>query len=236
MKKAKPSKGSARTKKFDAGGLAALAGLGTLAYLMRKKKGEEKESEGSAPKDKSGYSSGPVDVRKMIEGSRDDDSRTPSSTKFGGESNLGTSVTETGTRPGPDTTAPENKPAPAPKPAPKKRPTSQTFPLTKPAKEKPSGIKTLSEDSSEAKAMRESRKQRLGTAYAKQYSEYQSAPEGAGKEALKKSMEQAKRDYEASPMKKGGKVKKYASGGSVGSASKRADGIAQKGKTRGRIC
>jgi len=33
----------------------------------------------------------------------------------------------------------------------------------------------------------------------------------------------------------GGKVKKYASGGSVSSASKRADGIAQRGKTRGRM-
>jgi len=43
--------------------------------------------------------------------------------------------------------------------------------------------------------------------------------------------------------KKGGKTKarakpmqKFASGGSVSSASKRGDGIAQKGKTRGRIC
>ncbi len=37
--------------------------------------------------------------------------------------------------------------------------------------------------------------------------------------------------------KKGGKtkVKKYASGGMVGKASKRADGIAKKGKTKGRI-
>ena len=34
-------------------------------------------------------------------------------------------------------------------------------------------------------------------------------------------------------MKKGGEVKKYANGGS---ASSRADGIAQRGKTRGRIC
>ncbi len=33
--------------------------------------------------------------------------------------------------------------------------------------------------------------------------------------------------------KHGGKVHKYAKGGSVGSASKRADGIAQRGKTRG---
>ena len=37
-------------------------------------------------------------------------------------------------------------------------------------------------------------------------------------------------------MKKGGAVKKMASGGSVSSASRRADGIAQKGKTRGKFC
>jgi len=39
-----------------------------------------------------------------------------------------------------------------------------------------------------------------------------------------------------SDMKKGGAVKKMASGGSVSSASKRADGIATKGKTRGKMC
>jgi len=37
-------------------------------------------------------------------------------------------------------------------------------------------------------------------------------------------------------MNKGGSVKKMASGGITSSASKRADGIATKGKTRGRIC
>jgi hypothetical protein len=36
--------------------------------------------------------------------------------------------------------------------------------------------------------------------------------------------------------KHGGKVHKYAGGGSVSSASRRADGIAKKGKTRGKIC
>jgi hypothetical protein len=35
--------------------------------------------------------------------------------------------------------------------------------------------------------------------------------------------------------RKGGGVKKYAKGGSVSSASKRADGCAVKGKTRGKI-
>jgi len=37
-------------------------------------------------------------------------------------------------------------------------------------------------------------------------------------------------------MKKGGSVKKYASGGMTSSASRRADGIATKGKTRGKMC
>ena len=36
--------------------------------------------------------------------------------------------------------------------------------------------------------------------------------------------------------KKGGMIKKMAKGGSVSSASKRADGIATKGKTKGKIC
>ena len=37
-------------------------------------------------------------------------------------------------------------------------------------------------------------------------------------------------------MKKGGAVKKMASGGKTSSASSRGDGIAQRGKTKGRIC
>jgi hypothetical protein len=37
-------------------------------------------------------------------------------------------------------------------------------------------------------------------------------------------------------MKRGGAVRGYASGGSVSSASRRADGIATKGKTRGKMC
>ena len=36
--------------------------------------------------------------------------------------------------------------------------------------------------------------------------------------------------------KNGGKVKKMASGGMTSSASKRADGIAQRGKTKGKVC
>jgi hypothetical protein len=52
--------------------------------------------------------------------------------------------------------------------------------------------------------------------------------------AIKKAEFDAKRNAAAGPtMKKGGKVKKMAKGGSV--ASKRADGCATKGKTKGRF-
>jgi hypothetical protein len=44
------------------------------------------------------------------------------------------------------------------------------------------------------------------------------------------------KDEAGRDMKRGGAVKKMASGGSVSSASSRGDGIAQRGKTRGRMC
>jgi hypothetical protein len=234
MKKTKPVKGSARAKKFDAGGLAALAGLGALAYMMRKKKGE---SEGSAPKDKSGYSSGPVDVGRMIEGRGDEEPsaevKRAMATSQGRPDLIpeGATDADRATMYG-DTVAKRVMPT-AKKPAAK--------PVAKSATEGFGKVTQLGENSDQAKGMRESRKQRLGATYAKQYSAYQNAPAGADKEALKKSMEQAKRDYEGAPLKKGGTVKASKMGTvkqakpSMGSASKRADGIAQRGKTRGRV-
>jgi len=67
----------------------------------------------------------------------------------------------------------------------------------------------------------------------------------AGADAAKKEFE--KRDsmargayegqgYDYDAMKKGGSVKKMASGGTTKSASSRGDGIAQRGKTRGKMC
>jgi hypothetical protein len=53
-------------------------------------------------------------------------------------------------------------------------------------------------------------------------------PNAAAREALSRG----EGDEAGNLMKRGGSVKKMASGGSVGSASKRADGIAQRGKTR----
>ena len=51
----------------------------------------------------------------------------------------------------------------------------------------------------------------------------------------KKPLDEADTTGGAIGYKRGGKVRGYASGGSVGSASRRADGIATKGKTRGKI-
>ena len=51
----------------------------------------------------------------------------------------------------------------------------------------------------------------------------------------KKPLNEADTTGGAIGYKRGGKVRGYASGGSVSSASSRADGIATKGKTRGKI-
>lgn len=271
MKKAKPSKGSARTKRFlDGGAVGALAGLGTLAYLMsRKKKGEEKGGESSQkfPLTERETDTEPsAEVKRAMAASKGRPELIPE----GADEAVMRS----------DVGAKRAAPTPTPKP---KKTTSGAG--TKPnvaagqrartllgegkrdeaastaanaaAQTRANlgddierrtlvagGTKPLSENSPQAKAMREQRKQRLGAEYAKLSSAYQNAPASdrndpqaqTKKEALRQSMEKAKRDYEASPMKKGGAVKKYASGGSVSSASKRADGIAQRGKTKGRIC
>jgi hypothetical protein len=50
-----------------------------------------------------------------------------------------------------------------------------------------------------------------------------------------KDEQEAKAAKQGYGIKKGGAIKAYASGGKV-SASRRADGIAQRGKTRGKVC
>jgi hypothetical protein len=63
----------------------------------------------------------------------------------------------------------------------------------------------------------------------------QQAAAAADAAAQKKSANQAQAQNWLQGMKKGGKVKKMAKGGSVASASRRADGMATKGKTKGRM-
>jgi len=57
-----------------------------------------------------------------------------------------------------------------------------------------------------------------------------------GKPNVKKSLDESDTTGGAIGYKRGGKTKNYASGGMVSSASRRADGIATKGKTRCKIC
>lgn len=57
----------------------------------------------------------------------------------------------------------------------------------------------------------------------------------AEEKAKKKAENREFIERQLAPLKKGGVVKKYASGGSVSPASKRADGIALRGKTRGKV-
>jgi hypothetical protein len=60
--------------------------------------------------------------------------------------------------------------------------------------------------------------------------------EAAQKEAELESAPKPEDETIPSNMRKGGRVKKMAKGGSVSSASSRADGIAERGKTRGKFC
>ena len=57
------------------------------------------------------------------------------------------------------------------------------------------------------------------------------APRRDPNAAARAALSSGNSDEAGNPMKRGGKVKKMASGGSTSSASRRADGIAQRGKT-----
>ena len=57
---------------------------------------------------------------------------------------------------------------------------------------------------------------------------------GVGRSERERTPEEELMQGEGGRYKRGGKVKAYAKGGAV-TASRRADGIAQRGKTRGRV-
>jgi hypothetical protein len=267
--KAKPVKGSARTKKFDNGGLAALAGLGALAYMMRKKKGE-----GSVPTDKSGYSSGPVDVRSMIEGKGDEAESMSAEAKRAMAASKGRpdlvpeGADEAAMRSDVGIKRAMSKPKKTTSGAGAKSVVSKAedkpasvgmtgIPVSSdagksneelPSKPYPKNLKASvmspkgTQDVGKALGMSSNAKgtQTLGE-------RIRGSVENAGRsvvttpaqrmaEAARMVEERRRKEREEAGMKRGGKVKKYASGGSVSSASKRADGIAQRGKTKGRIC
>ena len=75
--------------------------------------------------------------------------------------------------------------------------------------------------------------------YAERYAAGESAAASRAKSQARKRAEEMLDEKLAADMaggfRKGGRIKKYAGGGSVSSASRRADGIARKGKTRGKF-
>lgn len=148
------------------------------------------ETEGSAPKDKSGYSLPSKNVTSMIEGKG---SSTEPKTSGGARNRAGVLV-------------------------------NPSFITPKKASE---------EEISEARSALAKRRAEQSRSFKE--SPLMKAISGGGSRADFYRKKREQEDAEKG-MKKGGKVKKYASGGSVSSASKRADGIAQRGKTKGRIC
>lgn len=312
--KAKPAKGSARTKRFDVGGtVGALAGLGTLAYLMsRKKKGEAESPDVAARRASGAYRGGAgtdttadttttTDTTTAKDTAQDEKARMESSldtyrkiTSGGG----GSSDSESDTTP---VSTNDNKPVV--KKVVKKKPVVKKV-VSKNVVPKKDDDKKVSTDKApvhtgtgmsgsdrgappvptlkggeskvvgegdlkpypeaEAKARKAADRQkflqrrfttpgedknRQERSKGRSANPIQETIDNAGKSMARtreqqirdntRAMAKRKEDEKAQKLgygiKKGGMVKKYASGGSVSSASRRADGIAQRGKTRGKV-
>jgi len=260
--KAKPVKGSARTKRFDIGGtVGALAGLGTLAYLMsRKKKGETGKDAPDAAKVLTARSAmgedmtGDTDAKKramaaskgrpeMGDATNDDITTKKTTTPVVKKTTPSVKATSTTTNASTKATAAKDKtPASDYKTSPvieagKKVPQSKTAPITGKSNEERESKSYPAVAAEKKKADAERRKGQGMTPYAPSRAEEIRRKERFHKEAAL-----------GRGIKNGGAVKKYAGGGSVsssskmgsvktakpsmGSASKRADGIAIRGKTR----
>jgi hypothetical protein len=300
--KAKPVKGSARTKRFDVGGtVGALAGLGTLAYLMsRKKKGEDGKAEykpqGKFPSEDGSGTSGSggtttkvddAEQKRALQQSKDPKSNlvpegADRDTLYESDKALvrtdGGKTTKANKKPAVVSQQNQNKNRQASstntgkvsgiKDTKKRRATSldayrgitagQSQDAAAPAKEEKKKDVTTSLNDRNAVTLDK------GTGKAED-KKYGIGPHGAFSSIHRalsdtRSEEQKQKSADAifnatrgkaQNKKAGGAVKKYAAGGaikaskmgsvktakpSMGSASKRADGIAQRGKTRGKVC
>jgi hypothetical protein len=240
--KTKPVKGSARTQKFDRGGtVAALAGLGTLAYLMsRKKKGEAGKGMGKFPMEAGDGTSGPgMDEYKP----KDDAAKQRAMAASMGRPEMGDATndditTKKTTTPAVKTTRP-TKPAvkataPAPKataPAPKATPD-----MGKPNEERPSKPYPEKEAAAKKAASVAARTSRPGdpdkkAATSKVAKATQGTVEQAGRSMARtpaqkmaenaRLVEERRKKEKAEKMgygiKNGGAVKKYADGGMTSS-------------------
>jgi hypothetical protein len=235
-----------KVKKFGRGGdILTGLGAGLLGYSLYKKlKGDDKDEDKRPAKKEP-----EVSVTEPREKERSAEEKRALATSKGRPELIPEGADEA-------TMRSDNYPTPKPKPKPaakdvKVKPASQTFPVDNDALNKrrleglskskpaPSGAKGT-QDVGKALGISSGAKgtQTLGE-------RIRSTVESAGKSVVRPPLQrmadaarevEERRKREAEGMKKGGKVKKYASGGSVSSASKRADGIAQRGKTKGRIC
>ena len=202
-----------------AGTLAGLAALGTAAYLMSKGKDKDKDE----PKGKEDTGPGYKSTETRLESPAESIAKADKSDKSSSISTKGASGTTTL---GPDTSAPKldtqiNKPVETKPAAPPPKAADNTT-----AAAIPSGImggarQPTSTVSSSEEGMKNYKPRRTPAA------------------STVSSSEEGMRDYKPrrpvpplrpSGMKKGGTAKKMASGGMT--ASKRADGIASRGKTK----
>lgn len=294
--KAKPTKGSARTKRFDVGGtVGALAGLGTLAYLMSRKKKGDAES-GGMSKDPNAPS-----VMDRLKNKADTTTDTTDKDTAQAEKDRMDSAVKTHrdiTSGGGGGNAPVVKKKPVVKNVAKTADDKKAVAGTNQGsttstgvdagiaagnkKDNSGGLGTvtkLDENSPQAKAIKAQRDERTrqkflqsraglsGTGIAtpgnakagdksgstqkgRSENPIQGTLDNAGRSTVRsdkekmaagaREVERRRQEEKARKagygIKNGGAVKKYASGGSVSSASKRADGIAQRGKTRGKVC
>ena len=192
--------------------LASLAALGTLGYMLSKKgdKASDKKDEKSTSDAAERRIAADKDASKEPQSVEDDSGMDPmeAANKRTERMLTNPNAKEYGEAGTSMTVSPTKKPAPkpAPKPAVKSRPTSAAAEAA--FQESNVSPKTRAEYD-------------MGMGKIARMSPYTNDENQGGVHG---------------GYKRGGKVKKMASGGMTSSASKRADGIATKGKTRGKMC
>lgn len=254
-----------KVKKFGIGG-DIVTGLGAVLVgkaLYDKYKSKDDEESDYARKVKE-FRSSKEDTAKPTEESKTTKAEPKEETREEYLAKKVKPIKETGTFAGPDTTEPdlEYKSKPATKKATPAAQPKKTVPAVQPKKveSKPAPVTTPDNDSRPSKPYpkgvkgtttdpylrpslglglderQQARKSYLSRIAAE--AKEKTDAEAKAKAEKRKGASETNYDEMGNPiMKRGGAVKKYASGGTVkSSASKRADGIAQRGKTRGRIC
>lgn len=234
-----------KTRKFASGGdILTGLGAGMLGYALYKKlKGEGKDEDSEYARKAKEFRDSKKNVEAVTETKEE-----PKTVSAGEKRAMAASKGRPELIPeGADEAVmrSDNYPTPKPKPTPKKvapkaeKPTSQTFPLTKPTTAPKSDSKLELSKPGETKTSTSGIGPKNTFLTKERMDKAQDSMRRYREEQKKKQrgVDEIQYDTMGNPvMRKGGAVKKYASGGSVSSASKRADGIAQRGKTRGKVC